>query len=116
MKRSKQQEMWISNVLALPALKRAQHFLNLVHEHSTSSSSEGGAAEGRSTAVYQHVGALTVEAQVAILGLPEALIGLRTLAGIEVQQTREIAEELATQARQGASGARELDVAHWIVR
>ncbi|MBX7134722.1 MAG: hypothetical protein K1X67_18805 [Fimbriimonadaceae bacterium] len=108
MKRNKQQRDWIANVLALPAFKRAQHFLELVREHSAHPQ-EGSTEVARVAAVYQHVGALTVEAQVVILGLPEALIGLRILADMDVQQAREIAEELATQARQGASGTRDLD-------
>lgn len=108
MKRSRQQENWIANTLALPAFKRAQRFVDLVREH-TAPASRVEADEMRASAVYQHVAALSVQSQVAILSLPEALIGLRVLSDIDVQQAREIAEELATQARRGASGNRDLD-------
>jgi len=111
--KTKQQRDWLSNTLTLMAFERAHHFVALVQAQPPGPS-PGNADEVRGTVVDRHLGTLTVESQLAILGLPEALIGLRILAGVDVHQSLAIAEELANYARQGSSGDREIDDA-WLL-
>lgn len=98
------------NLLSLPPFVRARKFIELAKQWKLRASETFAPSQARYGTVAAQVHALSINSQYALLGLPEALLGLRHLEGPLVPAwAMSVAEELAQPALDGPFGTRELD-------
>lgn len=102
----------LDTVLCLPPFTLARRFLEIAQVRRTTEVVIDGGT--RQQALFDHIQTLDVEAQCALLAMPEALVGLGILESIEIPRpVQRIAEELAYHSRQWTPGANQIDDA-WI--
>lgn len=105
-------------ILSLPPFDRARDFLRVAAEWEEQSGPSLEPTLSGATSIRSHVHGLSSNSQYALLGLPQALMGLGCLAGPLVPQwSIDVAKELANWAMSGPVGEREIDDKEgaWIV-